>query len=116
VAERCGRVLRVEATHGCTPSPTCAFDLVRQDRSVAASETAGLPRRRWIVRWWRWWLLRAEPVPHPPEHDEPHDGDDQNAAGYPPGDAHINEITVLCAAGTRFRTVLDQVGGGPDQR
>ena len=87
---------------------------MRQDRSVAASETAGLPRRRWIVRWWRWWLLRAEPVPHHPEHDEPHDDDDQKAAGYPPGDAHITETTLLWAAEDSVSTVLDQVGGGPD--
>ena len=92
--------LEVEATHGCTPSPTCAFDQVRQDRSVAASVTAArVLRRPSIVRFWRWWLLRAEPVPQLPEHYEHHDDDDQNAAGYPPGDAHITEITVLRTAG-----------------
>jgi hypothetical protein len=56
----------------------------------------------------------AEPVPPPPEHDERHDGDDQEAAGDPPGDAHITEITVLCTVEDSVSRVLDQVGGGLD--
>lgn len=82
---------------------------------VAASDTAGLLRRRWIVGRWRWRLLVAEPVPQLPERDERHDGDDQNAAGYPPGDAHVTEVTALRAAGDSVSGLLEQADAGSDQ-
>lgn len=76
---------------------------VRPARGAVPDNMAQLPRVPLIVRWWRWLPLQDAPVPQQPERDQSHDGDDQKAAGDPPGDAHITEITVLRQRETRFR-------------